>query len=102
MSSWRKPGPITTEPNWFAPASTTCDRQRPPRRMGPGFRQDDEGPLHRHLAMEHRRARGEAFRRIDDRIRVDAVVAIEVGDGAGLAELLDAERLDAVAADTTE
>src|SRR4051812_22483480 len=51
---------------------------------------------HRHLAMQDGRTRGEAFRRIDDRVRVDAVVAIEISDRAGLAELLDAERLDAM------
>src|SRR4051794_608296 len=64
--------------------------------------QDDERPLHRHLPMQHRRAGGEAFGRIDDGVGVDAVVAVEVGDGAGLAELLDAERLDAMAADAAE
>src|SRR3954468_21932457 len=52
--------------------------------------------------MQHRRAGGEAFGRIDDGVGVDAVVAVEVGDGAGLAELLDAERLNAMAADTAE
>ena len=58
--------------------------------------------LHRHLAVPHRRARREAFGRIDDGVGVDAVVAVEVADGAGLAELLDAERLDPVAAHAAE
>src|SRR5512143_1115057 len=52
--------------------------------------------------MEDRGAGGEAFGRIDDGVGIDAVVAVEVGNRAGLAELLDAERLDAVAADAAE
>src|SRR5437773_687104 len=58
--------------------------------------------LHRHLAVPHGGADGEAFRRIDDGVGVEAVVAVEVVNGAGLAEMLDAERLDAVAADAAE
>ena len=53
---------------------------------------------HRHLAMPHRRACGEALRRIDDGVGVDAVMPVEVVDGAGLAEMLDAQGLDAMAA----
>jgi hypothetical protein len=45
---------------------------------------------HRHLAMPHRRACGEAFGRVDDGVGVHAVVAVEVVDGPGLAEMLDA------------
>src|SRR3954469_13011234 len=48
--------------------------------------------LHRHLAVPHRCARGEALRGVDDGIGVDVVVAVEVVDAAGLAEMLDAER----------
>ena len=44
----------------------------------------------------------DAFRRIDDGVGVDAVVAIEVVDGAGLAEMLDAERFQAMAAHAAE
>src|SRR5664279_1886802 len=57
---------------------------------------------HRHLAVPHRGAGGEAFGRIDDGVGVDAVVAIEVVDGAGLAEMLDAEGFDLVAAHAAE
>ena len=52
--------------------------------------------------MPHRRARGEAFGCVDDGVGVDAVVAIEVVDRAGLAEVLDAERFDAMAAHAAE
>jgi hypothetical protein len=38
----------------------------------------------------------------NDRVGVDAVVAIEVGNGAGLAEMLDAERPHPMAADRAE
>ena len=41
--------------------------------------------------MPHRRARGEALRGVDDGVGVHAVVAVEVVDGAGLAEMLDAQ-----------
>src|SRR6266852_9546433 len=57
---------------------------------------------HRHFAVPHRGTRCQAFRRIDDGVGVHAVVAIEVIDGAGLAEMLDAERLDPVAAYAAE
>src|SRR5882762_6578846 len=59
-------------------------------------------PSHRHLAVPHRRAGGQRFRRIDDGVGVDAVVAVEVADGAGLAEMLDAERFDAMPAHAAE
>src|SRR5260221_1678963 len=52
--------------------------------------------------MPDRGADGQGFGGIDDGVGVDAVVAVEVADRAGLAELLDAERLDAVAADAAE
>src|ERR1700676_1273052 len=57
---------------------------------------------HRHLAMPYRRAGGETFGGVDDGVGVDAVVAIEVIDGAGLAEMLDTERFDAVAVHAAE
>ena len=38
----------------------------------------------------------------DDGFGVDAVVAVEIGDGAGLAEVLDAERADAMAVNAAE
>src|SRR5450755_60045 len=37
---------------------------------------------HRHFAMQHGRAGGQAFGRINDGVGVDAVVAIEIIDGA--------------------
>src|ERR1700694_5727645 len=52
--------------------------------------------------MPHRRAGGETFGGVDDGVGVDAVVAIEVIDGAGLAEMLDTERFDAVAVHAAE
>ena len=51
--------------------------------------------------MAHRRA-GQAFRRINDGIRIHAVVTIEIVDRAGLAELLDPQRLDAMATDRAQ
>src|SRR5437763_78269 len=38
----------------------------------------------------------------EDRIHVEAVVAVELGERAGLAEVLDTERAHAVAADAAE
>src|ERR1700759_1695006 len=70
--------------------------------MGPCVRRDDSVASHPHLAMQHRRTGRQAFRRIYDGCGVDAVVAIEVGDGAGLTEMLDAERLDAMTAPAAE
>src|SRR5580704_338073 len=52
--------------------------------------------------MQHRRPCREAFGGIDDGVGVDAVMAVELGDRAGLAEALDAERLDAMAAHAAE
>ena len=52
--------------------------------------------------MAHRGAGGDAFGRVDDSVGVDAVVAVEVVYGAGLAEMLDAERFHPVAAHTAE
>src|ERR1043165_4257801 len=57
---------------------------------------------HRHLAMSHRGACGEALRRLDDGVGVDVVVAIEIVDAAGLAEMLDAQSLEAMAAHAAE
>src|SRR4030095_2460335 len=80
-------------------------KQCSPRGMGPCFRRDDgyyHGPSHRHLPVPYRRTNRQAFCRIDDGVGVDAVVAVEVGDSAGRAKMLDAERLDAGAADAAE
>src|SRR3954471_2522796 len=52
--------------------------------------------------MPHRPPPRQAFGRIDDGVGVNAVVAVEVANSAGLAELLDAERLKAMAAHATE
>jgi hypothetical protein len=41
LLSWRKPGPITTGFSRCAKAINQHVSKRPPRRMGPGFRQDD-------------------------------------------------------------
>src|SRR5258706_12763705 len=53
---------------------------------------------HRHLAVPHRGAGGDGFGGVDDGVGVDAVVAGEIVDRPGLPEMLDAERLDLVAA----
>src|SRR5271165_3017362 len=91
MSSWRKPGPITT-------GLGSCDDSLPPnaadrfRGMGPGFRQDDGGAPQSMMIMRQ----GNSFRR-----RRETVV-LELGFEAGLlgAGLCDAGFLDvAVAAD---
>src|SRR5579872_4659347 len=61
------------------------------------------GPTsHGQFAVTHRRAGGETFGRIDDGVRIDAVVAIEIVDRAGLAEMLDAERFHPMAAYAAE
>src|SRR3984893_18929886 len=52
--------------------------------------------------MQDRRTDGQGFRRIDDGVGIDAVVAIELSVRAGLAEMLDAERLHPVTADAAE
>src|SRR4051812_50018884 len=57
---------------------------------------------HGHFAVPHRCAGGQAFRRVDDGVGVDAVVAIELVDGAGLAEMLNAERFEPMAPYATE
>src|SRR5258707_7954925 len=53
---------------------------------------------HRHLAVPHRGAGGDGFGGGDDGVGVDAAAAIEIGDGSGLPEILDAERFDLVGA----
>src|SRR2546423_15296384 len=65
--------------------------------IGPCFRRNDKYTSHRHFAVPHRRAGGQAFRRVDNGVGVDAVVAIELVDGAGLAEMLDAECFEPMA-----
>src|ERR1700726_5220336 len=52
--------------------------------------------------MQDRRTGSQGFRRIDDGVGIDAVVAIELANRAGLAEMLDAERLHPVTADAAE
>src|SRR5436309_16107324 len=52
--------------------------------------------------MPHRRTGGEALRRVDDGVGVDAVMAVEVVDRAGLAEMFDAQGLEAMAAYAAE
>src|SRR3982750_4336107 len=52
---------------------------------------------HRHFAVPHRSPGGQAFCRVNDGVGVDAVVAIELVDGAGLAEMLNAERFEPMA-----
>src|SRR5215210_3279311 len=57
---------------------------------------------HRHFAVPHRRAGGEAFGGVDDGIGVNAVVTVQLVDGAGLAEMLDTESFEPVAAYAAE
>ncbi len=45
---------------------------------------------------------GEARHDLQDGVTVDAEVAVEVGDGAGLAEMFDAKARGAVAVDGAE
>src|SRR5580704_135721 len=52
--------------------------------------------------MPYRAPRRDRLRRGDDGVGVDAVVAVEVLDRAGLAEMLDAERSHAVAMNGAE
>ena len=55
--------------------------------------------LRQRLKIADRAAGRDRLRGGDDRVRVDAVVAVEVADGTGLAELFDAERLVAAVQD---
>ena len=52
--------------------------------------------------MADRAARRDGLGGGDDGAGVDAVVGLEVGNRAGLAEMLDAERPHAVAADAAQ
>src|SRR5271154_7157591 len=63
-----------------------------------GRRLSSTATSHRHFAVPHGRPGGEAFGRIDDGVGVEAVMAVEVVDGAGLAEMLDTERLNTMPA----
>src|SRR5215213_9747037 len=60
------------------------------------------GESHRHFAVPHRRAGGKAFGGVDNGVGVNSVVAIEVVDGASLAEMLNAESFEPVAAYAAE
>jgi hypothetical protein len=53
-----------------------------------------------HPEMPYRPPQRDSLRSGDDGVGVDAVVAVEVGDRAGLAEMLDAERPHAMAKDS--
>src|SRR5207248_4424008 len=56
------------------------------------------GPTsHRHFAVPHRRAGGQALGRVDNGVGVNAVVTIELVDRAGLAEMLNAECFEPMA-----
>ena len=52
--------------------------------------------------MSYRLAGNDGGGRPDNALRIDAVVAVEIGDGAGLAEMLDAERARAMAVDRAQ
>ena len=54
-----------------------------------------EGARLRYTEIADRTARRDGLRRGNDGVGVDAIVPVEVGDRAGLAEMLDAERPDA-------
>src|SRR5215468_6202261 len=58
--------------------------------------------LRQRFEMADRPARRERRRRRDDGIGVDAVVPVKLRDRAGLPEMLDAERADAMAVDGAE
>src|ERR1700676_5322387 len=58
--------------------------------------------LSNRLKVAYWRPRRYGLRSRNDRVGVDAVVAIEIGNGAGLAEMLDAERPHPMAADRAE
>lgn len=55
-----------------------------------------------HLQMTHWCSRCKRLRGGQDRIGVDTVMAVKIGNGAGLTEVLDAERTYAMAMDGTE
>src|SRR5215470_6647622 len=85
----------------YRPEGAPCSSNAPIRRINSRYstaidRHRPRVPLYRHLAVQDRRAGGEAFGGIDDGVGVDAIGAIEIVDGAGLAEDLDTERLDAM------
>src|SRR5947209_1763915 len=110
MSRWRERGKVATDviPGralWREPGIHFSAGLRGSMDSGLALRaprNDQLSASHRHLPMQHRGAGGEAFGGIDDGVGIQAVVAVQVGECAGLAELLDAERLDAVAANTAE
>ena len=56
----------------------------------------------RRLAVPDRRTESQAGSGVDDGVGVQTVVGIEIAYGAGLAELLNAQRLNAVALYTTK
>src|SRR5665213_2769852 len=58
--------------------------------------------LRQRLQMPDRPARRDGLRRGDNGIRIDAVMLVELGQRAGLAEMLDAERARAMAGDGAE
>jgi hypothetical protein len=68
----------------------------------PGPSPQGGGESHRHFAVAHGGSGREVFGGVDDGVGVEAVMAVEVVDGAGLPEMLDAERLDAVTAHAAE
>src|SRR5665213_1279088 len=57
------------------------------------------GWLRQRLQMPDRATGCDGLCRRNDRVGVDTVVPVELGERAGLAEMLDAERARAVAAD---
>ncbi len=95
-----------TKAREFEPAicGTPALRQTLDIRAGVGGWQDGSASADQTAILRCRTGAPDSqrFRRIDDGVGVDAVVAIEVVDGAGLAEMLDAERLEPVAAHAAE
>src|SRR5215471_7382575 len=104
-ASERKRAPIRDPYRGISPVSRVANDPLPDFSLGlwsrPSPGRTVEGS-HRHFAMQNGCARGQALGGIDDGVGVDAIVAIEVVDGAGLAEMFDAERLDAVTAHAAE
>src|SRR5215471_14564053 len=104
-ASERKRAPIRDPYRGISPVSRVANDPLPDFSLGlwsrPSPGRTVEGS-HRHFAMQNGCARGQALGGIDDGVGVDAIVAIEVVDGAGLAEMFDAERLDAMAAHAAE